>query len=96
MTAATPDLFAGVAAPGAAIDAAAKARQVAYLRRVPIKSRGIVAKAFGQACSPRQAIKAKCLDCAGFDREEVRVCRVSVCPLWPLRTHEAGATADPD
>lgn len=87
-----PDLFDMPAAPAAAPDTATKARQAAYLRRVPVKSRGVIAKAFGQACSPRQAIKAKCLDCSGFDREEVRTCRVSVCPLWPWRPYQSGDT----
>lgn len=77
------DLFDMPAAPVAVADPATKTRQAVYLHRVPVKSRGIVGKAFGQACSPRQAIKAKCLDCSGFDREEVRVCRVTVCPFWP-------------
>lgn len=81
---------AAAAAPAAVIDATTKARQSDYLRRIPVKSRGLVAKAFGQSCSPRQAIKAKCLDCAVFDREEVRLCRVTVCPLWPWRPYQAG------
>jgi hypothetical protein len=90
------DLFDVPAAPAAVIDPATKTRQAAYLRRVPVKSRGIVGKAFGQSCSPRQAIKAKCLDCSCFDREEVRDCRVSVCPLWPWRPYQAGAAAEAD
>jgi hypothetical protein len=81
------DLFDMPAAPAAVADTAPKSLQAAYLARLPVKSRGIVAKAFGQACSPRQAIKAKCLDCSGFDREEVRLCRVTVCPLWPWRPY---------
>jgi hypothetical protein len=35
--------------------------------------------------SPRQAIKSKCLDCCAWQREEVRLCTVRGCPLWPLR-----------
>ncbi len=30
------------------------------------------------------AIKAKCLDCAG-SRHEIRLCEVSTCALWPFR-----------
>jgi hypothetical protein len=91
-----PDLFDMPAAPAAAPDPATKSRQAAYLRHIPTKSRGIVGKAFGKSCSPRQAIKAKCLDCSGFDREEVRLCRVTVCPLWPWRPYLAAAEPEAD
>lgn len=33
------------------------------------------------------AIKAKCLDCAG-SRNEVRLCEVASCALWPFRLGE--------
>ncbi len=31
------------------------------------------------------AIKAKCLDCSADDRNEVKLCNVDNCPLWPYR-----------
>jgi hypothetical protein len=82
------ELFDILATPAAVADPATKSRQAAYLHRVPIKSRGIVGKAFAEACSPRQAIKAKCLDCGGFDRDEVRLCTVATCPLCPWRPYQ--------
>ena len=33
----------------------------------------------------KQAIKAKCLDCSGGIRAEIRRCPVTNCPLWPFR-----------
>ena len=33
----------------------------------------------------RQAIKAKCLDCAGDSALEVNLCQVLDCPLWRFR-----------
>lgn len=33
----------------------------------------------------KQAIKAKCLDCSGGIRAEVRRCSATNCPLWPYR-----------
>ena len=33
----------------------------------------------------RQAIRAKCLDCSGGNRAEVRHCPSNDCPLWPYR-----------
>ncbi len=32
-----------------------------------------------------RAIRAKCLDCCGGIRNEVRDCRLKDCPLWPYR-----------
>ena len=31
------------------------------------------------------AVKAKCRDCCGHDRSEVRKCTAVGCPLWPFR-----------
>lgn len=33
----------------------------------------------------KQAIRAKCLDCSGGIRAEVRRCPTTSCPLWPYR-----------
>lgn len=35
--------------------------------------------------TPLQAIRAKCLDCSGGSRQEVRLCPITQCPLWPYR-----------
>ena len=44
-----------------------------------------MADAFAGTLSPRQAIKAKCLDCCGYDRAEVAGCTVVLCPLHSYR-----------
>ena len=46
--------------------------------------RGYLAAAQGTA-SPRAAIKAFCLECAGWDRGVVTRCSGAACPLWPYR-----------
>ena len=73
-------------------------RQKAYLQgrmtsgkdAVPRAYRGVIQKAFDGVASPRQAIKAKCLDCGGFMRAEVAHCQVIHCPLWPYRPYQRG------
>ena len=35
--------------------------------------------------TPIKAIRAKCLDCCGGDKQEVRMCPVSDCPIFPYR-----------
>jgi len=34
---------------------------------------------------PLKAIRAKCLDCSGGMRNEVKNCKLERCPLWPYR-----------
>ena len=36
--------------------------------------------------SPLKAIRNKCLDCSGGMRNEVRLCAMKSCPLWPFRS----------
>lgn len=41
--------------------------------------------------SPLRSIRAKCLDCCGGNRAEVRRCRIEDCPLWQFRSgHNPG------
>lgn len=35
--------------------------------------------------SPIKAIKAKCLDCCCGQKEEVKLCPATTCPLWGFR-----------
>ena len=36
--------------------------------------------------SPLQAIRARCLDCCGYQEGEVALCPAVECPSWPFRT----------
>ena len=40
--------------------------------------------------SPREAIKAHCLECCGWDRAEVSRCTGLACPLWCYRPFVRG------
>ncbi len=35
--------------------------------------------------TPVKAIRAKCLDCSGWQPSEVRQCTIKDCSLWPYR-----------
>lgn len=35
--------------------------------------------------TPLKAIRAHCLECSGKSTNEVRLCPISVCPLFPYR-----------
>jgi hypothetical protein len=54
--------------------------------------RGIVARAFAGTASPRQAIKAKCLECVCYELpvENIGGCTITRCPLWLYRPYQPG------
>ena len=64
-------------------------KQATFLVNVPTLWKSTIKRAFDGQGSPRQAIKAKCLDCSNFQREEVKECPVFLCPLWPWRPFQA-------
>jgi len=49
---------------------------------VPNRYRGIMRRALEGTASPRQAIKARCIECCGFDRAVAAECGVRRCPLY--------------
>jgi len=49
---------------------------------VPAKYRKLISRAKEGTVSPRQAIKAKCIECCGFDIKTAQDCRVPSCPLY--------------
>jgi len=38
-----------------------------------------------KSLTPVKAIRAKCIECSGDDKAEVRLCTFGECPLWPYR-----------
>lgn len=62
-------------------------RRAAYLATVQVKSQGVIAAALNGTGSPRKAIKAKCLTCTNFSREEIEHCTVIICPLHAFRPY---------
>ena len=55
------------------------------LKNAPASAKMILGRAFGGQSSPRQAIKAKCLECLDFDRKGIADCTGYSCPLWAYR-----------
>ena len=60
------------------------------IARTPALSQQIVARALHGSSSPRQAIKARCLQCSNFQREEIAHCSVVTCALWQYRPYQEG------
>lgn len=53
------------------------------------KYKGVMTKAFAGTCSPRAAIKAKCLECCSYERETIKNCTGYSCPLWAYRPYQS-------
>ena len=62
------------------------------LDAIPQKYRNIYIKAFSGKASPRQAIKAFCLECVYWQKEEIRKCTCPACPLYRLRPYQQSAS----
>lgn len=58
-----------------------------YLDGVPILYKGVFMRAFLQN-SRAAAVKAMCLQCSDFDRDEVTYCTVERCPLHLYRPYQ--------
>lgn len=58
---------------------------------IPPLYQNVVAKAQRGEVSPRQAIKARCLQCSNFVRAEVAHCTVKSCALHAYRPYQQSA-----
>jgi hypothetical protein len=55
------------------------------IETAPESFRKLLTLALSGKCSPRQAIKAQCAECNGFDRDAITGCTAYACPLWAFR-----------
>ncbi len=68
------------------------AKVVEFLEKTPVLYRGQMERAFLAKSSPRGAIKAMCLSCSCFVREEITHCQVALCPLHAYRPYQVPAS----
>lgn len=59
-----------------------------YTGLIPTGHRQYMVDAFEGTCTPRQAIRSKCLDCRDHIRDEVRDCNKFLCPLHLYRPYQ--------
>jgi len=55
--------------------------------QIPKKYRAIYDKAM-RGRSIKAAVKAQCLECTGWKREEIRLCSCPACPLYFYRPYK--------
>ena len=49
---------------------------------------GLFRKVYQGQASPRQCIKAFCLECNGWEPDAIAKCTAPACPLWNLRPYQ--------
>lgn len=64
------------------------------ISKIPDTQKAVFKKAY-EGKSRTAAVKAKCLECCCFQREEVRNCTVRSCPLWMYRPFSGKSTSKP-
>lgn len=49
---------------------------------------GVFRRVYASTAAPREAIKAKCLECCCMDVAGIRECTGTACPLWGFRPNQ--------
>jgi hypothetical protein len=62
---------------------------IEFLEKVPVMYYTTMESALTGKPSRAKAIKAMCLSCSAFVREEITECRVILCPLHAYRPYQA-------
>ena len=57
---------------------------------------GVFRSVYSTTASPRQAIKAKCLECCWMDVAGIRDCTGTACPIWSFRPYQQKAAKGGD
>jgi hypothetical protein len=76
----------------ASVDEKIKTARSRRLKFVPPASRRLSMACWAKKAPPRQAIKAFCNECIGYDRSAVEYCTAYVCPLWNYRPYQKEST----
>ena len=66
----------------------------ARIEEAPPSVRKLLSGAFSGAGSPRQAIKAHCLVCVGYERSQIKNCTGYSCALWAYRPFQSSVELD--
>ena len=68
--------------------------QLEEIEHAPVLYRGILKRAYQGKASPREAIKAMCLMCHGYeDRERITDCTAYACALHAFRPYQRAQDA---
>ncbi len=74
--------------PGASLATAKQSKRLALIDATLPSAKNLFRRVFEGVASPRQCIKAFCLECNGFEKESIPECTADACPLWRLRPYQ--------
>ena len=63
------------------------------IREAPPKYRGILQRAYSGR-SKATTIRAVCIRCVGYRRDDVTNCTAYKCPIWPVRPYQRADEPD--
>jgi hypothetical protein len=72
----------------ASLDEKITAARARRMESCPVSARTLLARCWSKKASPRQAVKAFCHECCGYDRAAIAECAASACPLWNYRPYK--------
>lgn len=61
---------------------------------VPVKHQIATRRALLGQMGKALALKIKCLQCVGYQREEIKLCTVITCALHPVRPYQDGLASE--
>ena len=64
------------------------AKRARRLEQCPISARNLLTRCWAKKASPRQAVKAFCHECCGYDRAAITECTAWACPLFEFRPYQ--------
>jgi hypothetical protein len=64
------------------------AKRAEKLEACPVSARSLLARCWSKKASPRQAVKAFCHECCGYDRAAITECTAWACPLFEFRPYQ--------
>jgi hypothetical protein len=77
------------------VNAVRDKRVARMISEAPESAKKTLRESFSGSASPRKAIKAMCLTCVGYDRQEITNCTGYSCPLWAYRPYQEDASSTP-
>lgn len=72
----------------ASLDEKIAKKRAGRLEQCPASAKGLLMRCWSKKTSPRQAIKAFCHECCGYDRDAIAECTAWACPLFEFRPYQ--------
>lgn len=62
--------------------------QQTSLKNAPNGSKRVMTRVYNKTANKGDVLKAVCLECVQYDKDEIKDCASSVCPIWHYRRYK--------